>query len=235
MQTVITAEANLTRRKRVPLLPTAATKEIHCVEDNTWYVFFYFLHMQKAIQHIDTTVQDQLPVLPSHHTVNKTLEWLPILSLLVFKLGPGKRVEILHRIKLLGLAEIFVLSVLQASAHLVPRKRPKPWMEHDSFPSGHTAHAFLGAEIMRQRLRQSAPKLAMAGYGVALAMGGLRLLNKKHWLSDVIAGMALGILSAKLAGSLVQAKPSRFRQLIQQVKLIRSGRTMNQSIPGGDN
>jgi len=66
------------------------------------------------------------------------------------------------------------------------------------FPSGHTANAFRGAEILHQELKYSHPVLSYSGYVIATGVGILRIYNKEHFLSEVIAGAGLGILSTKL-------------------------------------
>ncbi len=70
---------------------------------------------------------------------------------------------------------------------------------HSSFPSGHTATAFAGAEFMRQEFKNSNPILSYTGYLAAGATGVLRMYNNKHYLSDVITGAGIGILTTKLA------------------------------------
>jgi len=70
--------------------------------------------------------------------------------------------------------------------------------EGTQFPSGHTANAFRGAEILHQELKYSHPILSYSGYVVATGVGMLRIYNKQHYLSEVIAGAGLGILSTKL-------------------------------------
>lgn len=67
-----------------------------------------------------------------------------------------------------------------------------------SFPSGHTATAFVAAEFMRQELSDSSPWYGYIGYSMATATGALRMMNNQHWLSDVLAGAGVGILSTKL-------------------------------------
>jgi len=66
------------------------------------------------------------------------------------------------------------------------------------FPSGHTANAFRGAEIVHQELKKTHPVLSYSGYVVATGVGMLRIYGKEHLLSEVLAGAGLGILSTKL-------------------------------------
>lgn len=70
--------------------------------------------------------------------------------------------------------------------------------DHLSFPSGHTASAFVAAEFMSQEYKDVSPWYGIAAYGVATATGSLRIANNKHWFSDVVAGAGVGILSTKL-------------------------------------
>lgn len=67
-----------------------------------------------------------------------------------------------------------------------------------SFPSGHTATAFVGAHILFKEYKDVSPWIGIGGYGVATATGAMRVFNKKHWVSDVVAGAGIGILSAEV-------------------------------------
>ncbi|MGI4883602.1 MAG: phosphatase PAP2 family protein [Janthinobacterium lividum] len=68
-----------------------------------------------------------------------------------------------------------------------------------SFPSGHTAQAFLAASIVHTELRDKSPWYGIGAYTIATGVGALRMINEKHWMSDVAAGAGFGILSAHLA------------------------------------
>ncbi len=69
----------------------------------------------------------------------------------------------------------------------------------NSFPSGHTATAFMGAEFLYREYRDVSPWIGYAGYAVAAATGYLRIYNDRHYLNDVIAGACIGLLSTKLS------------------------------------
>jgi hypothetical protein len=68
-----------------------------------------------------------------------------------------------------------------------------------SFPSGHTALAFMSAEFLHQEYKHQSVWYSIAGYSLATATGFLRIYNDKHWLTDVAAGAGIGILSTKFA------------------------------------
>ena len=70
----------------------------------------------------------------------------------------------------------------------------------NSWPSGHTATAFVGATILHKEYGLTrSPWYSVAGYGVATATGVMRVLNNRHWVSDVLSGAGIGILSGELA------------------------------------
>lgn len=69
----------------------------------------------------------------------------------------------------------------------------------NSFPSGHTATAFAGAHLLLREYWNTSPWIGVAGYVVASGTGFLRMYNNRHWLTDVLAGAGIGILSAEAA------------------------------------
>lgn len=69
----------------------------------------------------------------------------------------------------------------------------------NSFPSGHTATAFAGAEFLWQEYKDVSIWYGISGYIVASGTGIFRIYNNKHWLTDVAMGAGIGILSTKVA------------------------------------
>ena len=69
----------------------------------------------------------------------------------------------------------------------------------NSFPSGHTATAFASAELLWQEYKDISIWYGITGYLVAASTGAFRIYNDKHWLTDVVAGAGIGILSTKVA------------------------------------
>ena len=67
-----------------------------------------------------------------------------------------------------------------------------------SFPSGHTAEAFVSAEFLHLEYRGRVHWTVIAGgYAVAVGTAYLRMYHNKHWLSDVVAGAGIGIVSTR--------------------------------------
>lgn len=70
---------------------------------------------------------------------------------------------------------------------------------NNSFPSGHTATAFMGAEFLFQEYKDVSIWYGLSGYAVAAGTGFFRMYNDRHWFTDVLAGAGIGILSTKIA------------------------------------
>ena len=73
----------------------------------------------------------------------------------------------------------------------------------NSWPSGHTATSFVGATLLHKEFGLTrSPWYSVAGYSVATATGVMRVLNNRHWISDVLSGAGIGILSGELGYAL---------------------------------
>ena len=73
----------------------------------------------------------------------------------------------------------------------------------NSFPSGHTATAFVSATILHKEYGLTvSPWYSVAGYGIATATGVMRVLNNRHWVSDVLSGAGIGIFATEVADGL---------------------------------
>lgn len=69
--------------------------------------------------------------------------------------------------------------------------------DNHSFPSGHTATAFMMATMLSKEYGHLSPWVSVGGYSVATATGLMRMANNKHWLSDVMVGAGVGILATE--------------------------------------
>ena len=97
-----------------------------------------------------------------------------------------------------GIMAILVNSIKYTSKEMRP-----DGSSANSWPSGHTATSFAGATILHKEYGLTrSPWYSIAGYGVATATGVMRVLNNRHWVSDVLSGAGIGILSTELAYAL---------------------------------
>lgn len=74
----------------------------------------------------------------------------------------------------------------------------RPNGENHSFPSGHTSVAFAMAQFMHKEYGDQSIWYSIGAYGCATAVGVMRVAKNAHWISDVVAGAGIGILSTEL-------------------------------------
>ena len=69
----------------------------------------------------------------------------------------------------------------------------------NSFPSGHTATAFMAATVLHKEYGLTRSLwYSVGGYTVATGIATFRVMNNRHWVSDVLTGAGIGILSTEL-------------------------------------
>lgn len=94
----------------------------------------------------------------------------------------------------MGINAVVVYPIKKATLQMRPDSSAS-----NSFPSGHTATAFVAAEFLRKEYGQVSPWYGIGGYLFATGTGVFRLLNNRHWLGDIAAGAGIGIASTQLA------------------------------------
>lgn len=136
--------------------------------------------------------------------IDNWLQYVPAAAYLVsgaFRNGGGEH----------GFAERLVALATSAAAEAILvnglkytccRLRPDG-VTANSFPSGHTATVFMGAEQIRLEYGGWA---GAGAYALATGVGLLRVYNGYHWFTDVLAGAAVGIASANIARWLLPAE-----------------------------
>lgn len=103
------------------------------------------------------------------------------------------------RLAVSALASNAVMALaVNATKYSVKEMRPDN-STRNSFPSGHTATAFVAATVLHKEYGLTrSPWFSVGGYAVAMSTGFMRVLNNRHWISDVMAGAGIGILSTEL-------------------------------------
>ena len=98
------------------------------------------------------------------------------------------------------LSDAFAAAIMGATVNTLKTTtnvtRPDGSNNH-SFPSGHTAMAFMAATMLNKEYGDRSPLIGVGAYSVATATGLMRMANNKHWLSDVMVGAGIGIMSAE--------------------------------------
>lgn len=99
--------------------------------------------------------------------------------------------------KYLFISNVISASITQGLKRITLKNRPDN-STNDSFPSGHTSFSFTNASVLMHEFRDSAPVLAYSGYLFSTTTATFRMINDRHWISDVLVGAGIGILATEL-------------------------------------
>lgn len=153
-----------------------------------------------TLQDINAEAKDELREhIDGKLTVDDISQYAPFLSVYALNLAgiKGKH-NFKDRTIILGTAYIIMgatVNIIKNTGNVV---RPDG-SATNSFPSGHTATAFMGAEFLFREYKDQSIWYGISGYAIAAGTGFFRMYNDRHWLTDVSAGAGIGILSTKIA------------------------------------
>jgi hypothetical protein len=129
--------------------------------------------------------------------IDDYIQFAPVVEMYVADMaGVKSKNHWFDQTKYLIISNLFSLGITTGLKYAVDKTRPNEG-EH-SFPSGHTTLAFTNATVLYNEFYNTSPALAYSGYAFALTTGAFRMINNKHWLSDVLAGAGIGILVTNL-------------------------------------
>jgi hypothetical protein len=132
-----------------------------------------------------------------HFPIDDYTQYVPIVQMyLADVLGVPAKNHWFDQSKYLFLSNLLSATVTHSIKRLVDKERP--YGGPHSYPSGHTTLAFTNAAVLHHEFRDTAPLLAWSGYLLATTTGVFRIINHKHWMSDVLAGAGIGILATEL-------------------------------------
>lgn len=130
-------------------------------------------------------------------TADNYLQFVPGLAVFGLKAaGLKSRSDLLNQSIIMAKSELLTLVIVQSLKNVTHIQRPNG-NGYQSMPSGHTAQAFQLATIFDMEYRDVSPWISVSGYTAATATGILRMLNNKHWISDVLVGAGTGIFTTK--------------------------------------
>lgn len=132
-------------------------------------------------------------------TIDDFTQYAPAVSVYALNnLGIKGKNNLRDRTIILGTSYLLMGSSVYALKNITKIERPDG-SSNNSFPSGHTATAFAGAEFLWQEYKDVNIWYGITGYAVATGTGLFRIYNARHWLSDVVMGAGIGILTTKIA------------------------------------
>ena len=125
-------------------------------------------------------------------------QFAPFVAIYGFEVaGMKPRTDIKNRTAILIKGQILNLGLVYILKKSLKETRPDGTAY--SFPSGHTANAFAGATMLSIEYGEQHKWVPYVAYATATAVGVMRMANNKHYISDVLFGAGLGILSMKAA------------------------------------
>ncbi len=129
--------------------------------------------------------------------IDNYLQFTPLAAVYGLKVaGIKSRSSLIDQFALSVKSELLMTLIVQGMKSTIKSKRPSGGM--NSMPSGHTAQAFVSATILDMEYRDTSPWISVAGYATATTTAMYRMINNKHWISDVLIGAGIGILSTKI-------------------------------------
>ena len=182
---------------------------------------------QTSLEKADIAFSEQVaaerksPGIKALGTIGELGDQLPLVGLcagaLAFGLLSGRR-----RLAVAGANMLLSLTIATAAKtavkNTVSRTRPNvlldtgvydveplgpdegPW---HSFPSGHTA----GSVAVARALARTVPEAAIPAYAAAAAIAAVQLPTAHHFLSDVLAGAAIGLAADVAAARIAELVP----------------------------
>lgn len=112
--------------------------------------------------------------------------------------GVKSKTDILNRTVILLKGEIMTHATVCFLKNKTDVLRPDGSNSY-SFPSGHTAQAFAAATFLSEEYKDQFKWMPYVAYGMASSVGLMRIANNRHYISDVLLGAGIGILSMKVA------------------------------------
>jgi hypothetical protein len=153
-----------------------------------------------ALKRFNYDIQEKLKRKTDNNIkIDNVSQFVPSFSVYALNaLGIKGKNNFKDRTIILGTASLIMGSTVTGMKKSTAIERPDGSNKF-SFPSGSTAIAFMGAEFLYQEYKDVSIWYGISGYLVATATGFLRIHNNKHWLTDVVTGAGIGILSTKIA------------------------------------
>lgn len=153
-------------------------------------------------------------VVPMKHNkfhADDYIQYLPVISVYGLSLAGAKAKHSYYERTLITATSYLAMGIMVNAVKLaVSEQRPNS-SATNSFPSGHSATAFMGAELVRKEYWDSSPAYGIGAYMIACGIGFLRIYNDRHWANDIIAGAGFGILSAQIGYWLLPLNKRIFR------------------------
>ena len=153
------------------------------------------------LQHLDNHIKEEIWNDHPHNTIkiDNYLQYAPAAAVYALNaMGIKGRNNFRDRTMIYLISNVMMGITVKSLKAITKIQRPDGFGTN-SFPSGHTATAFVAAEFLRQEYKDVSPWYGIAGYTAATITAYLRMYNNKHWFRDLLPGAGIGILCTKVA------------------------------------
>jgi hypothetical protein len=134
-----------------------------------------------------------------HTHIDDYLQYAPIgLAYSLDAIGMHSKTEFTNRTVILLKSELLMTGLVTTIKNTTHDLRPDG-SAHNSFPSGHTAQAFAAATFLTEEFGNEYKWTPFLAYSMATSVGLMRVANNRHYISDVLVGAGIGIISTKVA------------------------------------
>ena len=160
--------------------------------------------------------------IPSYkNRIDDMLQHGPLILTTAFNLAGYEGRSNFKRYLISGGASYIVMAAIVNGIKYTAKEMRPDGSTANSFPSGHTATAFTAATIMHKEYGLTrSPWWSVLAYGCATTTGIMRTLNNRHWISDILVGAGIGVISTDLGymiGDLLMKKKGINREKREDV------------------
>ncbi len=144
--------------------------------------------------------EDRNYLFPDFYTpLDDYIQYIPCVAAYATGFIPGTKPRHTNGRRLWMFVQAQVLTSLSVLAikHYSDVLRPNG-DDYESFPSGHTAQAFMGATFFDMEYPNQMRGVKIGLYAIAGLTGALAVMNDRHWAGDALFGAGLGMLSVRM-------------------------------------
>ncbi len=189
-----------------------ATKPYKFLDDQTWVgVPMFFAGMlakrekagfQQNYNNPNTRIR--LIKYNFHNEIDNYTQYVPLALTIGLKIGGVESRSDWPRFWASSAASAAIMAGLVNGIKYTASELRPDGSTRNSWPSGHTATAFMAATILHKEYGLTrSPWYSVGAYTLATATGVMRVLNNRHWISDVLSGAGIGIMSVELGYGLM--------------------------------
>ena len=166
---------------------------------STFLVYGAAINVIPTFKNTDLEVREM--VLSNFHRkyhIDDWFQYAPMVSVFGLEVfGVKGRHKLLDKTLITASSALFMAGIVNGVKYSTKILRPDN-SSRNSFPSGHTATVFFGAHILYKEYKDTKPWIGVAGYALATTTAIFRVINNRHWLSDIVGGAGVAIISVEL-------------------------------------